>query len=162
MTTEPDGTELFLVDFARLAREIAMQMFPVEEVIKAHQLTDEEWQNIANHPKFQSILADMVVEWNSASNVKARVKMKAATGLEMVLEEYITAVWDQTIPLTQRVEAGKFLARLGELDGQVIGGGQAGGGVTINIGMGPTMAPLQLEVAAPPITIEGEKVEEDA
>ena len=50
------------------------------------------------------------------------MRIKAATGLESQLEIYIRDIADPTIPLTQRVEAGKFLARLGELDGQHLGG----------------------------------------
>ena len=45
-TTEP--AEVFAVDFAALAREIAMDIFPVETILSLHQLGDEEW---APHPE---------------------------------------------------------------------------------------------------------------
>jgi len=131
MTTEP--ATVFAVDLASLAREIAMDIFPTEQVLAIHQLDDAEWQRIAVNPKFQDMLASMTREWQSAANTRDRVRAKAATGLEAMLEVYIREIGDETIPLTQRVEAGKFLARLGELDGSDKIGSGGGNGVTINI-----------------------------
>ena len=132
MTTEP--TTVFAVDLASLAREIAMDIFPTEQVLAIHKLEDAEWQRICVNPKFQDMLASMTREWQSAANTRERVKAKAATGLEAMLETYIREIGDETIPLTQRVEAGKFLARLGELDGNGDKfDGDAGKSVTINI-----------------------------
>ncbi len=130
MTTE---TTIFAVDLASLAREISMDIFPTEQVLQIHKLDDAEWQRICVNPKFQDMLASMTREWQSAANTRDRVKAKAATGLEAMLEVYIREIGDDTIPLTQRVEAGKFLARLGELDGSDKIGSGGGGGVTINI-----------------------------
>ena len=131
MTTEP--TTVFAVDLASLAREIAMDLFEVRQVLEIHRLSDDEWLRIAANPKFQDMLGAMTRDWQSAANTRERVKVKAATGLESMLETYIREIGDESIPLTQRVEAGKFLARLGELDGQrdKFGGSEAG--VTINI-----------------------------
>lgn len=147
--------EMFAIEFATLAREIAMDIFELPDILRMHRVTDEEWERISTHPKFTQMLGEMIRDWNGASNTKERVRVKAATGLESVLENYIREINDADIPLTQRVEAGKFLARLGELDGQVIGGGQAGGGVTINISTTPSMPPLQLTVEQTPV-IDGE------
>jgi hypothetical protein len=101
-------------------------------VLKIHQLTDDEWMVIQANPKFQEMLASIQRDWLSAGNTRERVRVKAATGLEAMLETYIAEIGDTGIPLTQRVEAGKFLARLGELEGNPhVGAG--GGGVIINI-----------------------------
>lgn len=107
-----------LVDFATLAREIAQDIFPLEQVIKLHNLTDEEWLRISVHPKFTSILSDMQKEWNAADNTAARIKAKAQAGLESQIEVLITDCGDPSIPLSQRTEAYRMLARLGDLDGQ--------------------------------------------
>jgi hypothetical protein len=132
----PQG-EVFAIEFASLAREIAMDIFPVADIVALHRLTDEEWDRVQRNPKFQQMVADMAAEWNSAANTRERVRIKAATGLESVLETYIREIGDPLIPLNQRVEAGKFLARVGELDNaQAIigGGGGAGFHITLNIG----------------------------
>jgi hypothetical protein len=129
--------EVFAIEFAQLAREIAMDIFPIHDIIALHRLTDEEWDRIQRNPKFNQMVADMATEWNSAANTRERVKVKAATGLESTLEIYIRAIADESIPLNQRVEAGKFLARVGELDNaqQILGGGGGTGfHITMNIG----------------------------
>jgi hypothetical protein len=131
MTTD---AEIFATDFAALAREIAMDIFPLAQVLKLHQLDDAEWQRISANKRFQSILDGMVREWNSAINTRERVRIKAATGLESVIETYIQEISDVSIPLTQRVEAGKFLARLGELDGNISGELGERFSITLNIG----------------------------
>lgn len=141
MTTE---AEIFAVDFAALAREIAMDIFPLPQILDIHRLSNEDWMAIQSNQRFIRLLESMIVEWNTAANTRERVKIKAATGLELVLENYIRDITDDGIPLAQRVEAGKFLARLGELDGnqQIVGGGN---GVTINIRTGHDQPPLILE-----------------
>jgi hypothetical protein len=134
MTTEQaTPSEIFAVDLAALAREIACDIFPLEDILSLHRLSDEQWMAIQQNATFSSMLVDMVRDWQSATNTRDRIKIKAQTGLEATLEIYVRDISDPSIPLIQRVEAGKFLARLGEMDGNtpVIGGG--GGGVTINI-----------------------------
>jgi len=140
---------VFATDFAALARELAMDIFPLAQVLELHRLDDEEWQRINDNPKFQSILRGMITDWNSAANTRERVRIKAATGLESVLETYIADIVDQGIPLAQRVEAGKFLARLGELDGNL--GGELGEKFSITLNIGNTHTAVD---ATPMKTIE--------
>lgn len=135
--SDQSQSEVFAIEFAQLAREIAMDIFPVHDIVRLHQLTEEEWARIQRSPKFNQMVADMAAEWNSAGNTRERVRIKAATGLEAMLEIYIREIGDPSIPLNQRVEAGKFLARVGELDNaqQILGGGGgAGFHITLNIG----------------------------
>ena len=134
MTTDLAQEELFAVDFAALAREIAMDILPLNDILRLHQLDDTEWGRIQEHPKFVDILGQMVTEWNATKSVRDRVRTKAATGLESQLEVYIRDIGDTAIPLAQRVEAGKFLARLGELDSQLQGSGGGAFSITFNIG----------------------------
>src|SRR3954465_5375540 len=148
MPDQSSPAEVFAIDFATLAREIAMDIFPIEQILELHRLTDAEWTRVQAHPKFLEMVRELSREWGSAGNTRERVKVKAATGLESKLEVYIRSIDDMNIPLAQRVEAGKFLARLGELDGQghMLGGG--GSGVTINISTGTEMPPLTIEATS--------------
>lgn len=134
-TAEPSASEVFAVDLAQLAREIAMDIFPLADVLRLHQLDDEEWLRIQDNPRFKAMVEQMVREWNSAGSTRERIRIKASTGLESVLETYILAIADDAIPLTQRVEAGKFLARIGEIEGGLHeGGGAQPFAININIG----------------------------
>ena len=127
----------FAVDFATLAREIAQDIFPLEQVIRLHKLSDEEWLTISIHPRFVRILSDMQREWNAASNTAERIKVKAQAGLETQLETFIADMGDPTIPLAQRTETARMLARLGELDGQNLGGAD-GSRFVIQLNIGAT------------------------
>jgi len=145
-----DPLTQYAVDFATLAREIAQDIFSVEQVVAQHHLDDMERSQIQRHPQFIAMLADMQREWNSAANTKERVRVKAATGLETTLETFIAEINNSSVPLSQRVDAGKFLARLGELDGSNQGSGVVGGGVTINIITSSDKKPITIEAIVPP------------
>jgi hypothetical protein len=134
MATDMQRSEIFAVNFAALAREIAMNILPVEDILRLHQLSDEEWQKIQGDMQFQAMLSGLVKEWESADNTRERVKIKAATALEAQLEVYVSDIADNSIPLAQRVEAGKFLARLGQLDGSRDAGIGERFSIAINIG----------------------------
>lgn len=151
--------DLFAVEFAALAREIAMDILPMDQILELHRLTELEWQQIQDNPRFKSMLSDMMREWNATTSTRDRVRAKASTGLESILEVYVRAILDDKIPLTQRVEAGKFLARLGELDGQkdIMGGGGVGG-FSISINFSADARPVTVE-AKPGQIIEGERVD---
>lgn len=144
---QQNPTELFAVNLAALAREIAMDIFPVEQVLALHKLSDSQWQKIQANQHFQRMLTNMIAEWESAMNTKERLKAKAQTGLEMNLDTLVLDVGDQSIPLAQRVEAAKFLARIGEVDGNQ---GVAGPGFSIQLNIGQT----KTEVAVTPKVIE--------
>lgn len=148
-----DPGTVFAVDFATLAREIAQDIFSVDEIVALHRLEDHEWQKIQQHPRFISMLAEMQRDWNSAANTRERVRIKAATGLETTLEVFIAAINDVMVPLAQRVEAGKFLARLGEL-GEHAPGAFAGGQINIQIITGKDHAPVEVSAVSKPKVID--------
>jgi hypothetical protein len=155
MTTTPDRSEVFAIDFSTLAREIAMDIWPVDQILELHKLSDDEWLRIQQHPKFVAMLAEMQSAWMSAANTAERVKVKAQTGLESQLETYIADISDTTIPLNQRVEAGKFLARLGELDGARDPlTGSMGGASAVHIN-------IYTSLEKPPVVIDATPVRQD-
>src|SRR4029077_14861074 len=153
MSENQSRSEIFAVNFAALAREIAMDILPLKDILELHKLSDEEWARISVNRPFQEHVARLAQEWNSASNTRERVRIKAATGLESELETYVRDISDPTIPLAQRVEAGKFLARLGELDGGREGAvGQA---FQINIQIGETVKHVDVLSTTAGRVIEG-------
>lgn len=127
--------EVFAVDFAMLAREIAMNLFDIHQILRLHQLDEDEWARIQSHPDFIRMLAQMQQEWDAAENTPSRIKAKASTGLESVLEVFIRDITDPKIPLGQRVEAGKFLAKMGEIGEKA---GQDGERFSIVLNIGET------------------------
>jgi hypothetical protein len=124
------------VDIAQVAREVAMDIFPKEDIQKLHNLSDDQWADILASPIFVKHLETMQREWNSAGNTEERIKVKAQTGVESLLEVYVRDIANERLPLRDRVEAGKFLAKLGDLgEPNVLGvGGSGGFQITLNIG----------------------------
>ena len=94
------------VNFAYLARQIAMDILPLDDVLETHKLSDEQWVAIQANPAFQATLVDMIADWNTAANTKNRVRIKAATGVEATLEPTIAACMDPTIPLAASASTG--------------------------------------------------------
>lgn len=118
MTSLSDTTSRSLVNLAKLAREIAIDMLPIEDVLRLNQIEDADWERIQQDPRFDKMLGQMITDWNAASNVRQRVALKAATGFESFLEHLIHEGHNPNCPLSQKVELGKLLARLGELEAE--------------------------------------------
>ena len=136
------------INFAKLAREIAMDVQPLDKLLTINEIDAGTWNMIQANPNFQSMLKDMVVEWNAASNARARIRVKSQTAVEMLLDTLIQEVFSGDAPLVQKVDAIRQIARLGELEAKEIGGGQAGDRVTITINMG------EIPTSPPPIIID--------
>ena len=79
------------------------------------------------------MLQQMLQDWNAAEATPARIKAKASTGLETTIEVFIRDISNPDIPLGQRVEAGKFLAKLGEI-GERAGADAEKFSIVLNIG----------------------------
>jgi hypothetical protein len=143
------------INLAKLAREIAMDVQPLDKLLTINEIDLETWDKIQADTNFQSMLRDMVVEWNAASNARARIRVKSQTAIEMLIDTLIAEVFTGDAPLTQKVDAVRQIARLGELEAKEIGGGAAGDRVTITINMG------DLPTSPPPIIIDALPNKED-
>jgi len=124
------------INLAKLARELASDIFEPKDIAKAHGLSSDQLEAIIVLPEFQKMLAGMMQDWNSAGNTQERVKVKAASAVEAALQVFYTDMTDRSIPLVQRVDALKAMMKLGELGEKDALGNGVLGGVTINIGLG--------------------------
>lgn len=145
------------VNLARLARDLAQDIFEPDQVRAAHSLSNVQFEKILDDVNFQRMLRENVLEWNSAEGTAARVKIKAATAVEVALKTIYDDILDRSIPLAQRVEAVKLLVKLGELgERDVLGGGAtvgAGLHISINLGVpgeGRPPKTIDLEANIPP------------
>jgi hypothetical protein len=146
-------------ELVSLAREIAMNQWPLQEILNRYGVSAERWQDIANTPLFRQYLDQQITEWNSVANTNERVKFKSAALLEFWLEEAHTKLHDDRQQLAPKVELAKFIGRLA---GMGITGAEinAGGGnkvsVTINLGADTQ---LKFEKELPQKVIEHEPAE---
>jgi hypothetical protein len=120
-----------------LAREIAMDIYTVEEILQFTGTTSPEFERIKETPFFNRLLSSELEAWNGALNANERVKVKAAAAVEHFLPELHTRVLDPQENLNAKVEAAKFVAKLAGMGMDRVNVNDAGGdrfSVTINMG----------------------------
>lgn len=123
----------------RLARELAMELTEVSVILARYGITDEEWQRLQRHPKFQQILAAEAAAWDSALNTHERVRLKAAAMMEEWLPEAYARMHDRNEALPAKTEVAKLVTRLAGMGIERTGAGEEGAqkfSLVINIGDG--------------------------
>jgi len=146
------------IDVVRLAREIAMDIVPLADILKQYSISDETWSELQRNSKFRMILACEVEAWSTALNTHERVKMKSASMLEEFLPELFLRMHDREEAFPAVIEAGKMLARMAGIGNERADVGAAiGERFSININLGPAAAPLEFtkEVTSKVIDHEG-------
>jgi len=139
----------------KLARDVAMDMRPIEDVLSVHQITSEEWQRISELPAFQHYLRQSLQEWNSATNTAERVKLKSLAFVEEALPEFYARAHDPKEPLNSKVEVLKTVARFAGVGGSGGDGALVGERLSVTINLGADHQ-LKIEKDIGPQTIEGD------
>lgn len=149
----PSQSDLLLV---KLAREIAMDIYPLETILKQYSITPEKWDELQLNGKFKILLESECAAWSTALNTHERVKLKAAAMMEEWLPELNNRMHDPDENLPAKIEAGKMLSKIAGmgLPGQVEGSTPERFTVTINLG--PQVAPISIEKDVTPKVIDHE------
>lgn len=137
----------------RVARDIAMDIYPLQDILKNNDLTVQQFQTWQNHPQFVKYVQSEKEAWTAASNTAERTKLKAGIVMEMFMEEAHNSLHDKKTPLNQRVELGKLVARIAGMGSPAAGipgaGGPGGFRLQINIGPGKEgHQPQQITISA--------------
>jgi len=149
---DPANADIMLV---KLAREIAMDIQPLEIILKQYAISDETWSGLQRSTKFRALLESETEAWNTALNTHERVKLKSASMLEEWLPELNGRIHDVTEALPAKIEAGKMLAKIAGLGERNDVVGTSGERFVINISMGPQAPPLEFSKdVTPQVTIE--------
>lgn len=124
------------IGLVKLAREIAINHFPIETILERYQITPETWEDVQKNPRFQQLLEHEIKEWHGALNTHERTKLKAAAMVEEYLPEANQRIHDSRENLNSKVELVKLLTRIAGMGESRIEGGPAGEkfSVTINLG----------------------------
>jgi len=145
--------------YLKLAREIATDLYDIETILNANQITAEQWEKIKNDPTFQRILGAEVAAWNSAINTLERTKLKAGVMIEEWLPEAYARMSDSRENLTAKTELAKLVTRIAGMglnDAHVVGG--TGERITISINLG---ADAKFEKTVSPKIIDHEPTSEN-
>ena len=133
--TAPLGRDL---DLIRLAREIAIDHYDIEDILNRYQLTYEQWSALCGHPRFTQLLANEEEAWLAATNTTQRVKLKSAAVIEQYLEKAHASLMNDNEALVAKTGLAKLIASFAGIGGddyQKRIGQEAGGfSITINLG----------------------------
>lgn len=137
-----------------LAREIAMDIHPLEDILKRHNVGPADWDVLCRHPRFAGYLNDALVTWQSAMNAADRIKVKSLAAIEdwLLTAHELLHVKDGS--LRDKVELAKLVARLAGV-GEAKTDMPVGEKISITINMGDERV-VAHKIAAAPVTIEHE------
>jgi len=129
--------ELNSTTLVNIAREVAMNIFEIETILKRYKLDERAWERLKRLPYFDQVLRSAQEEWDSAFNTQERVKVKSAAMIEMWLDHASTLLHADKESTREKTELAKFIARLGSMgmnDAQIQGGAGERISVVINLG----------------------------
>lgn len=150
-------TDVVTVDdvlISQLARETARDLLPADAVLKRFKLDTHTYERILDLPFFQRRLEEELAVWNGSDSgsIRMRIAAKAATVIEESLLEVFDLIHDKSQPLSGKVEALKFAARLASMgDGTNVDTSEK---IIFNISIGSKE--LRFETQRDPKLIEGE------
>lgn len=118
-----------------IANEIAMDLLEINDILKNHDVSQNEWLRLATNPLFNEMVAAYRSEWSSAKNTRERVDLKTLLLVESGLETMHALMNDPREPANARVEVFKSLQR-GAGIGKNDPGTESVGKVSLTINMG--------------------------
>ena len=126
------------ITLVQLAREIAIDHLNNEEILKLYSITQEEWEVIKSNKRFQTLLEQEILAWQSATNTAERTRLKAGAIIEHWMPEANMRLHSSDETLPAKVELAKMVSRIAGLDRVEGSSGPSGAGfsVTINLGGG--------------------------
>lgn len=152
----PSNADITLV---KLAREIAMDIAPLDTILKQYAITMDAWAILQSNTRFQKYLLSEVEAWNTALNTHERVKLKAAAMLEEWLPELNNRLHDGDEALPAKIEGGKMLTRIAGMGENSVGGSGGGERFTVTINLGAD-SQLTFDKTLPQRVIEHEPLPE--
>jgi hypothetical protein len=122
--------------FIILAREIAMDIQPLETILKRHGISADEWPRVQASPRFQNYLTDALLTWTSALNAPERIKVKSLTVIEDWLLTAYRELQENDGSLRDKTELAKLIARLAGVGEKAASDLPVGEKISITINMG--------------------------
>jgi hypothetical protein len=146
----PSFDELTIV---KLAREIAMDLRPIEDILESLGIGSSDWESIQGLPLFQDRLRVATEEWQAGMNTSERVRMKSLAFVEEALPEFFARAHDPKEGLAAKTEVLKTISKFAGIGGSVDGMGN-GERMVVTINLGADHQ-LKVEKNVTPQVIEG-------
>ncbi len=122
----------------KLAREIAMDVREIHEILQLHGVDEKTFDRLLTHPRFIEVLSAERAAWGSAINTHERVKLKAGAMIEEFLPTLYARLHDRDESLMNVVKGAELAAKLAEMGAASarIGAGDNVDRVSITINLG--------------------------
>jgi hypothetical protein len=134
------------VHVIKLAREVAIDHYPLSQILDRYQISDEDWEALQEWPRFQELLSHERQQWHGSLNTNHRVRLKSATLIEEWMEEADNHLHDSSGSLGQKIELIKLLGKFALLDAPApMEAAASSGRVTININMGASQVDYEAQ-----------------
>lgn len=128
---------LTMAALAALAREIAQDIQPLNNLLSKHGLSQTQYDFLSeNNEFFKRTLASEVADWQSIGSTEKRVRLQALAALEDKMPSIASRMGAAAEKLGDVVEAAKFFAKVAGVDAGTGGAGAGGSGFTISIDLG--------------------------
>ena len=138
----------------KLAREIAMDIHPIGDILARHEVDVGLWEEFQTNARFKDYLRGAVEEWQSATNTAERVKLKSMAFVEEALPEFFARAHDPKEPLAAKTEVLKTIAKFAGVGGSV-DGALAGERMVVTINLGADRQ-FRVEKDVTPQVIDGD------
>jgi hypothetical protein len=97
---------------AALVRDLAVNMYDLDYILKKHKLTQEEYDALRQNEFFNRAMEVAATEWNSPMSTNKRLAMQAAIGLEDAMPTMAARMLKQNEPVANVVELAKIFTKI--------------------------------------------------
>ena len=137
---------------ANLATDLAKRAKDTEDVLKDYGFTEADFLELEQIPFFAQALAAAKLDWERPVNTKQRCELGALSMTESILTEIGKAAKDPKQPLQARIDAARFIAKVGGLGEKEQGGLPPSDRFVIQINLGADTQTINKPIAIGPET----------
>ena len=101
-----------------VARGVAMDIFPLEQILASAGVSWDQFNHFKDNPRFIGLVEQFAVEWGSAMNTAMRIKVKTQAMIEDLLPNFYSRMADKKEPFAAQVDALKTLRLMGGVGGE--------------------------------------------
>jgi hypothetical protein len=98
-----------------LAQGVAKDIEDIPDLVKRLSFSMDDYEELCTTKVFRAMLDEALNEWQGANNTHKRVKLKAATNVELALPSFYSAMTNPAETLAARVKALEVISRIGGL-----------------------------------------------
>ena len=108
----PPADPYTIQSIAALVRDLAVNMYDLDYILKKHNLTQDEYDGLCRNEFFKRAMEVAAVEWNGPMSTHKRLAMQAAIGLEDAMPRMAARMMKDNEPVANIVELAKIFTKI--------------------------------------------------